>query len=426
MRRSIRQLCVLLLLALSWISSICGQGLPQTDPAKVGLSPERLARIDRVMKESVRNKEISGAVTLVARRGKVAHFATHGLMDVEANKPMQPDTIFRIASMTKPITSVAVMILNEEGRLLLSDPVSKYIPEFKNPRVLVADVSGIDSHVPAKREITVRHLITHTSGLTYQWDPRLGMEYKESGITHGLVQDKGTILEKMKILGGIPLLRDPGDKFTYSLSIDVLGALVEVASGMPFDQFLQERIFQPLGMKDTQFFLLADKKMRLASVYKRDANGPIERVGEDPVPEGEGFVWSMSYPYGGPQSYFSGGGGLLSTASDYVRFAQAMLNGGELDGNRILSPKTVELMTTDQVGALSPAGFGLGFGVARPGDARDSGSVGTYGWGGFFYTTFFVDPKEELVGVFMAQLHPTGGATVADKFRVLAFQSIVE
>ena len=419
----------LLALSLAAGPATLAQGLPKTDPEQVGLSSKRLERIDALMKRHVEEKKIAGGVTLVARRGKVAHLGVYGMQDIEAGKPMQADTIFRIASMTKPITSVAVMMLYEEGRYLLSDPVSKFIPGFKDVKVLPPESSADQTPVPAARPATIWHLLTHTSGLTYQSNKRLGREYKEAGITQGLLQDPSTLAVKMKSLAKVPLLHHPGDAWEYGLSIDVLGRIVEVASEMPLDEFFRQRIFKPLGMKDTHFFLPKEKKARLAAVYARDETGPIERVGESPVKGEEAMVYSVSYPYDGPRSYFSGGGGLVSTVADYTRFSQAMLNGGTLDGVRLLSPKTVEWMTTNQLASLKDADLGFGLGFLVVGDQRDPreiGSIGTFGWGGFFFTEFFIDPEEEMLGVFMAQLHPSGGLKLQERFRALAYQAIIE
>ncbi len=419
---------LVVVICLLTAGAAAGQGLPEMPAGEVGLSGERLARIDRVMEEAVARKQIAGAVTLVARQGGVAQLGTYGMADVEAGQPMRPDTIFRIASMTKPVTSVAVMMLYEEGRFLLTDPVSKYLPEFKHMKVLPPEGSGGSAPVPVRRQITIRHLLTHTSGLTYHWNKRLGERLREAGITHGLLQDEGTLREKMKILATIPLLHHPGEVYEYGLSTDVLGCLVEVVSGMTLDEFFRRRIFEPLGMEDTHFFLPPGKRSRLAAVYERDEDGPIRRVGEGPIKGDGGLVYSVSYPYEGPRRYYSGGGGLVSTALDYARFAQMLLNGGELDGVRLLSPKSVELMTVNHLTEVkAQAGFGLGFGVIRDErDLKELGSVGAYGWGGFFYTNFFVDPAEELIGVFMAQLRPAGGLRLAEQFRVLAYQAIVE
>ena len=424
-------LCLLFLLLLLTQSAL-SQGLPTATPEAVGLSSERLERINRVMEEYVKQEDIAGVVTLVARRGKLAHLEAFGMMDIENGKPMRTDTIFRIASMTKPITSVAVMMLYEEGHFLLSDPVSKYIPEYKNPKVLAPEAdedsdSIPPATVPADREITIRHLLNHTSGITYNWNGKLGKTYNEAGVTNGIVQTDGIIGEKMKILAGLSLLHHPGEAFEYGLSIDVLGYLVEVVSGMTLDEFFHKRIFEPLGMKDTHFFIPEEKLPRLAAVYRRISAGDLERLSEEPITEGTN-TYSISYPYQGPQSYFSGGGGLSSTASDYARFLQMMLNGGELNGVRLLSPKTVELMTTNSVGELAGnMDFGLGFAIrTERGLHGELASNGAYSWGGFFYTGFSVDPEEEMIYIFMSQLHPTGGLTLGNKFEVLVYQALVD
>ncbi|HSB16266.1 MAG TPA: serine hydrolase domain-containing protein [Bryobacteraceae bacterium] len=404
-----------------------GQGLPTAKPEEVGLSAVRLERIGAAVQREIEAKRIAGAVTLVARKGRVAWLKAQGMADVESGKPMQTDNIFRICSMTKPITSLAVMMLYEEGRFLLNDPVSKYLPEFKNPKVLVKPAAGEPYTIPAAREITIKHLLNHTSGLVYHWNPDLGPRYRDAGVAHGLLQYDGTIAESVKRLAAQPLLFHPGDKYEYSLSIDVLGRLVEVVSGKSLDEFFRTRIFEPLGMKDTHFYLPSEKVSRLASVYMRDEGKAISRFPAKPIVEGP-FEYSADYPYRGPKTLFSGGAGLNSTAADYGRFCQMMLNGGVLDGKRLLSRKTVELMTHDQLGKVAPdLSFGLGFGVSGGKVPMDElGSPGLYGWGGFYYTVFFIDPKEQLVGVFMAQLHPTGGLNLDGTFQVLASQAVVE
>ncbi|MCL5279500.1 MAG: beta-lactamase family protein [Planctomycetes bacterium] len=427
-RRTNLVLCVLSIwIVLAPVAS--GQGLPSAPPRSVGLSQQRLERIGMLMREHVDNGLLAGAVALVARDGKVAYLKSVGLQDRERNVPMKPDAIFRIASMSKPITSVAVMMLYEEGWFRLSDPVSKYLPEFKDMKVLASDAAGgkaTEQVVPAKREITIRNLLTHTSGLTYHWDPRVGAKYAQAGITHGLIQTEDTLADGIRKLAQIPLVHQPGEAFTYSLSVDVLGRLVEVVSGMSFDEFLRTRIFEPLRMNDTSFYLPNGKVSRLAAIYGPDESGALKRLGDGVLGEGAMRV-CVTYPYEGPKRYFSGGGGLCSTVSDYARFCQMLLNGGALDGVRLLSRKTVELMTVDHVGALSPgSGFGLGFGVTR--SLREAGeltSVGAYRWGGFWYTTFFIDPAEKLLGVCMVQLYPSGKATLNDKFEALAHQAIV-
>ena len=407
--------------------SVFGDGIPIVEPEAVGLSTERLSRIDRVMETHVAQQKIAGGVILLARHGKTAHLGAYGMMDVEAEKPMKPDTIFRIASMTKQITSVAVMMLYEEGHFRLREPVSNFIPAFKEMLVLPPeDAEDSAAPVPATRQITIWNLLTHTSGLTYHWNERLGPQYNDAGITHGLLQDESTLAEKMKILATIPLLHQPGDRVEYGLSIDVLGYLVEVVSGMPLNQFFSERIFEPLGMTDTHFFIPEAKRERIAAVYERTGDGPIMRKSQEPTVNGS-LIYSTDYPYNGPQTYFSGGAGLVSTASDYARFAQMMLNSGELDGVRLLSRKTVELMTTPQLGDMGVNyGFGLGFGIVQDeSDLREIGSVGAYNGGGFFFTSFFIDPQEQMFGIFMCQLHP-GGSDLAERIRILSYQAIVD
>ena len=427
MKRAVKILAYisfLLVLSVTAFSS----GLPMVVPEAVGVSSERISRIDRVMETHIAEKKIAGGVTLLARHGKIAHLGVYGMMDVEAEKPMMPDTIFRIASMTKPITSVAVMMLYEEGHFQLNEPVSKFIPAFKEMTVLPPE-SDEDSEpsVPATRQITIWNLLTHTSGLTYHWNERLGPKYVDTDITHGLLQDESNLAEKMNVLATIPLLHQPGERNEYGLSIDVLGYLVEVVSGMSLDQFFSERIFKPLGMTDTHFFLSEGKRERIATVYERTKDGPIMRKSQEPTVDGT-LIYSTDYPYNGPRTYFSGGAGLVSTVSDYVRFAQMMLNGGELDGVRLLSRKTVELMTTDQLANMDVNfGFGLGFSVVRgESDLKEVGSVGTYGWGGFFFTNFFIDPQEQMIGIFMCQLYPTGGLDLGDKVRILSYQAIAD
>jgi len=408
-------------------ANLAAQVLPRAAPDEVGLSSERLARIDAVMQEHVDQKKVAGVVTLIARKGKLAHLGVYGMAGIEANKQMAEDTIFRIASMTKPITSVAVMMLYEEGKFLLSDPVGKYIPEFQEMEVLPPAGATNNYRVPAERPMTIRHLLTHTSGLTYG-DAGLRALYEAYEIPSGLGPVDGAILEKMKVLGRLPLAFHPGERYNYGLSVDVLGALVEVWSGMTFAEFLEERVFGPLGMKDTHFYLPEDKAARLAQVYRREEGKPIEPSPERVMPDSDALT--TSYPYKGPRTYFSGGAGLSSTAMDYARFCQMMLNGGELDGVRLLSPATVKLMTMDHARKIAGYGapsFGLGFFV----DSAKSGfteltSEGTHGWGGFWYTQFFISPEKEMIGVFMAQLQPTGGLRLDAKFKGLAHQAIVE
>src|SRR3989442_8994979 len=400
-------------------------------PEDVGLSSERLERIGGAIQKSIDEGRIAGATSLVARHGKIAYFKAFGMADRDAQQPMRTYSIFRICSMSKPITSVAVMMLYEEGRFTLNEPVSDFIPEFKDTKVLDPPypqdkTSPPGALVNAKRPITIRHLLTHTAGLTYQWNDRLGKSYREAGIGNGLRQQEGTIGDAVKKLASIPLLFQPGDAWEYSLSDDVLGYLVEVVSGMPLDKFFQEGIFKPLGMKDSGFFLPDERVPRLATAYTYYPEKGLQAILEKQVlKEGE-VAYSADYPYRGPRTYFSGGGGLCSTAEDYYRFCQMMLNGGQLNGVRLLSRKSVELITQNHLqGKLDDNGYGLGFGVtSEPRFLTELGSVGSYYWGGFFYTAFVIHPQEGMISIFMGQLHPTGGLNLDGKTIRLAYQAL--
>lgn len=400
-------------------------------PETVGLSSEHLERVSRNIQKSVDENRIAGAVSLLARHGRIAYFKAFGMADRESKKPMQTDHLFRICSMTKPITSVAVMMLYEEGRFLLNEPVSNFIPEFKEMKVLDPPytqdkISPPGSLVEAKRPITIRHLLTHTSGLTYHWNARLGKQYREAGMGHGVLHQEGTIGEAVKRLARMPLLFHPGDAWEYSVADDVLGYLVEVISGMPFDKFLHERLFKPLQMKDTGFFPPQEKVSSLAKAYTYYPEKGLQLFRDQQTIEEGTFVYSADYPYHAPRTYFSGGGGLCSTAEDYYRFCQMMLNGGKVGATRILSRKSVELISQNHIqGKSETSGYGLGFGVNS--EARhltELGSLGAYYWGGFFYTSFVIDPKEDLIAIFMGQLHPTGGLNLNARTIRLAYQAI--
>jgi CubicO group peptidase (beta-lactamase class C family) len=405
----------------------------------VGLSSERLERIASAIQKSIDDGRIAGGVSLVARRGKIAYFKAVGMADRDAKKPMRTDSIFRICSMSKPITSVAVMMLYEEGRFTLDEPVSDFLPEFKSMKVLDPPwpqdkTSPPGALVDAKRPITIFHLLTHTSGLTYQWNARVGKAYQEAGIGNGISRHEGTIGDGVKKLATMPLFFQPGDAWEYSLADDVLGRLVEVMSGMPLDKFLEERLFKPLGMKDTGFFPPEEKVPRIATAYTYYMDKGLQPILDDQVVKEDGFSFMADYPYRGARTYFSGGGGLCSTAEDYYRFCQMMLNRGELNGVRIISRKSVELMSQNHVqgklqnhsqGKPDDIGYGLGFGnVSEPKQLTELGSVGSYYWGGFYYTDFVIDPKEELIAIFMGQLHPDGELDLDSKTIQLAYQAI--
>jgi CubicO group peptidase (beta-lactamase class C family) len=407
------------------VLAAAAQDLPSAKPESLGLSAERLERIAATVQRSIDDKRVAGAVTLVVRHGRVAWFKAQGMMDREAAKPMSTEALFRICSMSKPITSVGLMMLYEEGKFLLEDPVSKYLPEFKNPRVLVKPASDEPYTIPATKEITVRDLLRHTSGMTYNWNADLGPMYEKADIASGLLPYDGTIADSVKRLAGQPLLFNPGDRFEYSLSVDVVGRLIEVLSGKPLDEFFRTRIFQPLAMKDTYFYPPENKLDRLATAYTYYDGKGLNRFPDTPIREGP-FAYSADYPSRGPKKLFSGGAGLVSTAMDYARFCQMMLNNGKFDGTRLLSRKTIELMTNDQLGKIGPhQAFGIGFGIEGVKEPLEElGSVGEYNWGGFFYTGFTIDPKEQMIVIFMAQLHPTGGLMLDRQVNELAYQAI--
>jgi CubicO group peptidase (beta-lactamase class C family) len=405
--------------------------LPTAAPESVGLSSERLERITRATQKAIDEGRLAGGLTLVARHGKIAYFKAMGDADREAKIPMRTDHIFRICSMTKPITNTAVMMLYEDGRFMLNQPVSDFIPEFKNMKVLDPPApqdrtSPAGALVDAKRPITIRHLLTHTSGLAYQNNVRVGKLYRDAGIDGGITLHKDTVGDAMKKLAAQPLLFQPGDAWEYGLSIDLLGYLVEVVSGKPLDQFLRERLFEPLGMKDTAFFVPKEKAARFPRAYSFFPGKRLEPILDGQLLDDENSAYTADYPYNAPGTYFSGGGGLTSTPGDYFRFCQMMLNVGQLNGTRILSRKTVELMTQDHVqGKRADGGFGLGFGViSEPRFLTELGSIGTYDWAGFYYTRFIIDPKEDMIVIFMSQLHPDNGLDLDRKVIRLAYAAI--
>ncbi len=369
-----------------------------------------------VLSKAVDREDIAGAVGLIAVGGRVVFREAFGWKDIADDAPMREDTIFRIASMTKPITSVAVLMLHEEGSFQLDDPIARFIPEFEHPEIVVHATSSPRAfeRVPASREITIRHLLTHTSGISYGFS---GVQpftrlYAEAEISDGLVQTEGTIGPGIRRLAKQPLLHEPGTAWKYGLSTDVLGRLVEVASGRTLAEFFEEDIFLPLGMKDSYFFLPEEKVSRLASVYRPRRGGGLRELLAGPIAEGA-VVFSTSYHYQGPQTYFSGGAGLVSTVDDYYRFCQMLLNRGELTGVRLLKPETVREMTANQIGELSIGDGKYGFGVS----VETADTAGAFGWGGFFFTSFWIDPELEVIGIFMAQLWPNQLARVDDDFR---------
>lgn len=416
----LRKLVVLVFISALAVPLLAAE-LPRARPEMVGMSTERLARLGAVMQRYVDEGRLGGAVTLVARNGKVAHLQSFGTLDPRTGAAMPTDAVFRIASQTKAVTSVAVMILFEEGKLLLDDPVSKYIPEFKETKVAVAQPAKKASAykiVPAARPITVRDLLTHTAGISYGYGPAKDL-YWAAGLQGWFLADKDTpIGEYMKKLATLPFDAQPGEKYIYGYSTDVLGYLVEVVSGMSFAEFVKKRIFDPLDMKDTHFFLPEEKAGRLAAVYGLGKDGKAAPVDD---PREQAYVK-------GPRKCYAGGAGLVATAEDYARFLLMLQSGGQWGGVHILSPKSVELMTVDHVGGLyGDQGFGLGFRVIEKlGRDGEPGSVGAFGWGGAYHTTYWVDPAEKLVAVFMTQLMPAGASDAQGKFKALVYQAIVD
>ena len=416
------------LLSLATGSLAAGQDLPTAPPAQLGLDTDRLERIVTLVEEAVDRQEVAGAVTLVARLGRVGHLEAVGWRDIERRAPMETDTLFRIASMTKAVTSAAAMQLYESGALMLDDPVSRYLPAFASVEVL-ASGGGL---APPARPVTIRHLLTHTSGLSYRFlaPPQLATRYIEAGITDGLAQAPGTVGEMVDRLATLPLLHQPGARFTYSLGVDVLGRVVEVVSGRSLADYMRDEIFEPLGMVDTGFFRDPAVADRYAAVYAPGADGLVE-VPADPVTSPDGrTVYSAGYPYDGPRTYHSGGAGLTSTISDYARFLLALLNGGELDGARILGRRTVQLMTRDHLAGLGVPDtgqrFGLGFAISGdPGVTGGPRSEGAFGWLGFFNTVYWVDPEEQLVAIIMTQLYPNNQSRLTDRFEVAVYSAIV-
>lgn len=436
MTRLLHRMSTLPLLLVVLAASVSAQtpSLSPVVPESVGLSSDRLSRIDGMMQGYVDRKEAAGAVALVARHGKVAYLKSWGHQDRETGIAMNDDTIFRIYSMSKPVTSVAVMMLHEEGHFFLDDPVARFLPEFKDMHVQTETVDPKTDEVsvedaPAQRPMTIRDLLRHTAGLSYGifGNTKVDQQYRELGV---LTDDKD-LAEMVSKLGKIPLRFQPGTQWHYSVSVDVAGRLVEVVSGMPFDQFLKERIFNPLSMHDTGFKVPSAKANRFSVLYTprgqptgREAflkEGPPTRLIEPLVSEDLG-------DFGEDTTFFSGGGGLVSTAYDYLQFCQMMLNGGKLNGNRILSRKSVELMTADHLHGIKGFGgsetFGLGFAVLNDlGRGGKLGTEGTFDWGGAAGTKFWIDPEEDLIGIFMVQILPHR-TRMGEEFRLLTYQAI--
>jgi CubicO group peptidase (beta-lactamase class C family) len=429
-------------------AAVDAREIRRVSPEREGFSSERLERITEHMNGRVEDGTMVGGMGLIARNGNVVYEQVYGQADREAEKPMTEDAIFRIYSMTKPITAVALMMLYEEGKFFLNDPVARYIPEMANLEVALSTAGtgqvsdgtvsrgigvGDDSLVgqtrPPMRQPTVRHLLSHTAGLTYGifGNTEVDRMYREAGLLGNM-----DLREFVTRLGQIPLQYEPGTQWHYSVGVDVQGRLVEELSGMKFSEYLEKNLFQPLDMRDTGFTVSADQQPRFAQLYSPEGvgNGGFAAQASGDGLEVADPARSRRYIEGG--LFESGGGGLVSTTRDYLRFSQMLLNGGELDGVRILSPKTIELMTTNHLGDIpmgfgrTGAGFGLGFGlVLDPGRVGEVSSAGEYNWGGAAGTRFWVDPEENLIGIFMVQSLPHR-TRLGSEFKHLTYQAMVD
>jgi len=406
-----------MLFALAVAALLCGGVAAQ--------APDRLGRIDRLFKQFVDDNRIGGAVVLVLRDGKPVYDKAFGWADKEAGRKMTTDTIFRIASQSKAITSAAIMSLVEEGKVAINDPASRYIPGFAKTMVAVAGEGDVKV-VPARRQITVRDLLTHTAGISYGTNPSVAAQYESKGLGPAAgfgwyTADKNeAICTTMETLATLPFVAQPGESWVYGYNTDILGCIVERASGMPLDEFIRMRITGPLSMKDTQFYLPAAQRDRLAALYSSGSDGTIVRA-----PDG---ARGQGHYVDGPHRSFAGGAGLLSTARDYARFLEMIRRGGEVDGVRILSPRAVELMATNQVGALHSAsglGFGYGFETTDRYGANGLDSQGAFGWSGAYSTMYRVDPEARLVVVLMIQVLPNA-TDIGRKFPTLVYQALTE
>jgi len=430
--KALGYLAVLMMVLTPLASS---KDLPTVRPEIVGMSSERLARIKPLLQRYVDEGKVAGIQTLIARKGKIVHFEQVGKLDLDTHSALREDSLFRIYSMTKPITTTAAMILYEEGKLQLDDPVEKYLPAFKNKKVLV-DGELVD----ATHAITIRELMSHTAGLTYGifGNSVIDQKYRVAmfGEGHQFSFNNTTInadASKIKTLddlvsaiGPIPLQYQPGTQWVYSLSVDILGAVIEKVSGQSLDTFMLERLFKPLRMNDTFFEVPKEKLQRFGTLQAKDAGGKLMVIDR---PKTSDFANNVTF--------FSGGGGLVSSAMDYLRYSQMMLNGGELDGIRILSPTTIDLMTRDQLtqsarlgydprpGIIGDVSFGLGFGLAVKAPRVRSGSKGSYRWAGIAGTDFWIDPKEDLTAMILVQMMGYPPA-LRNEFKTLVYQAITE
>lgn len=417
---------IIFILAVAICAAATGQPVKTFSPSapeNAGFSAERLKRIDLLLETYVREGQTPGAVALVIRNGKVVYHKAFGYRNTSTRDPLKKEDIFRIASQTKAITSTAAMMLWEEGKFLLDDPVSRYIPEFRSPKVLKTFDASDTSFTtePAAREITIRDLLTHSSGIDYAviGSPDFKAIYAKYNIPSGIGNDSDVIGTRMKALGSLPLKHQPGEQWTYGLNHDVLGYLVEIWSGMTFDEFLKTRIFDPLGMKDTYFYLPKDKHGRLVALHEFIDGKPV------PIKTGAYDALDPNYPTL-KGTYLSGGAGLSSTVEDYARFLQLFLNKGEFNGVRLLSRKTVELILTDQLPHLNNE-YGLAFGLeTKKNDHASVVSEGSFSWGGAFSTSYWADPKENLIGIIYTNVFGNPYWQLSEKFKTLTYQAIMD
>jgi CubicO group peptidase (beta-lactamase class C family) len=389
-------------------------------PESAGFSSERLVRIDSMLSDYVKKGMMPNAVTFVARHGKVVHYKAFGWKNIEDKTPVELNSIFRNASQTKALTTVGLMMLFEKGLFLLDEPVSRYIPEFKNPQVLI-EINPSDSNYtsrPAKREISIRDLLCHTSGIPYG-----NAVYAKAGIPGVNSLDPLTIAQVVKKIAKLPIDHDPGEKFSYGLNTDVVGYLIEVISGQPLDQYLRKELFDPLQMNDSYFYLPEDKASRLVTLYSNDSlNGPLHVCRN---------VANQTYPVSGAKTYFSGGAGVVGTIQDYANFCQMLLNGGSFKGKQILGRKTIDLMVTNQIGNSEvwdrKNKFGLGFELTtEKGIAINPGSLGSFSWGGMYATDYLIDPSEDLIMLIYTNAEPFSNPGINARFKILVYQALTD
>jgi CubicO group peptidase (beta-lactamase class C family) len=419
----LKSLAIVLTVMVS--TSSFAQDFNRSRPERLGFDADRLERLDPVLQSYIDTEQISGSVTLVLRNGRIAYSSAKGMRNIDAGLAMEEDSIFRIASQTKAIVSTGIMMLHERGILQISDPLSKFFPAWAEAQVAVANDGGSYDLEPLVRPITLRDLLTHTSGIGYGMGGAAVDAWTDADISGWYFANKnepiGTTVTRM---ASLPIEAQPGEEWIYGYNIDILGAVIEVASGRTLAAFLQEEILNPLEMDDTHFYLPQEKADRLAVVYTPASNGGIEPI------QATGGMQSQGMYVNGPRVSFSGGAGLLSTAPDYAKFLQMTLNGGEYNNVRLLSPKTIELMTTSHIGdiAFRPGeGMGLGFSIAEDLGTRGTlGSEGEYGWGGAYHSTYWVDPQENLVVVYMTQILSPVGLNDFDLLRAGIYQAIVE